>query len=59
MRPGFAATLLLLVAAFCVYGFIAAFEPGPTHIYFRIGYPIVGLACLAGAIALLTGGRRQ
>ena len=57
MRSGFAATLLLLVAAFCLYGFISAFEPGEGHIYFRIGYPILGLACLAGAIALLMGGR--
>ena len=56
MRSVFA-MLLLVVAAFCVYGFIAAGESGPTHIYFRIGYPILGLACLAGAIALLMGGR--
>ena len=58
MRGGFA-MLLLLVAAFCVYGFFAAFEPGEGHIYFRIGYPIVGIACLAGAFALLMGGRRR
>jgi hypothetical protein len=56
---GALAMLLLAVAAFCVYGLIAAFEPGPTHIYFRIGYPILGLACLAGAVALLMGGRRR
>lgn len=58
MRGGLA-MLLLLVAAFCVYGFMAAFEPGPTHIYYRIGYPIVGIACLAGAFALLMAGRRR
>jgi hypothetical protein len=58
MRGGLA-MLLLVVAAFCVYGFIAAFEPGPTHIYYRIGYPILGIACLAGALALLMGSRRR
>src|SRR5687768_6414522 len=47
------AVILLLVAAFCVYGFIAAGEPEPNHIYFRIGYPIVGIASLAAAVAML------
>jgi hypothetical protein len=50
---GTAAFLLLLVAAFCVYGFFAAGEPGPNHIYFRVGYPIVGIVSLAAAVALL------
>lgn len=49
-----AAVVLLLVAAFCVYGFIAAGEPGPNHIYYRIGYPLVGILCLAAAAAMLT-----
>jgi hypothetical protein len=52
------AILLLLVAAFCVYGFIAAGEPGRNHIYFRIGYPLVGIFCLSIAIATLIK-RRQ
>ena len=47
------ALVLLLVAAFCVYGFIAAGEPGPNHIYFRIGYPVIGILCLALAVAML------
>jgi hypothetical protein len=51
------ALLLLLIAAFCVYGFIAASEPGPNHIYFRIGYALVGIACVTGAIALSLGRR--
>jgi hypothetical protein len=50
---GTAAFLLLLVAAFCVNGFFAAGEPGPNHIYFRVGYPVVGIASLAAAVALL------
>ena len=44
---------LLLLAAFCVYGFIASGEPGPNHLYFRVGYPIVGVASLALAVASL------
>ena len=31
-----------LVAMFCLYGFAAAAEPGPSHAAFRIGYAIVG-----------------
>ncbi len=42
------ATLLLLVAAFCGYGFLASFEPGP-HLAFRIGYPVLGALCLGSA----------
>jgi len=52
------AVVLMLVTAFCVYGFIAAGEPGPNHIYFRVGYPVAGLLSLAGAVGLLAGGRR-
>lgn len=48
-----AAVILLLVAAICVFGFLAAGEPGPNHIYYRIGYPLVGIVCLASAVAML------
>ena len=50
---------LLFMAAFCVYGFIASGEPGPNHIYFRIGYPLVGVVCLAIAVASLMSGREK
>jgi hypothetical protein len=46
------ASLLLLIAAFCVYGFLASFEPGP-NLAFRIGYPVVGVLCLGSAVWLL------
>jgi hypothetical protein len=46
------AVVLLLVAAFCGYGFLASFEPGPRAIYFRIGYAVAGLLCLGGVVAL-------
>lgn len=52
MRPIFA-VILLLVAAFCVFGFIASGEPGPNHMLFRIGYPLVGILSLALAVAAL------
>lgn len=39
------ATLLLLIAAFCGYGFLASFEPG-SSLAFRIGYPVFGALCL-------------
>jgi hypothetical protein len=33
--------------------FIASFEPLPQAIYFRVGYAVIGLTCLAVAVALL------
>jgi hypothetical protein len=48
-----AAFFLLLVAAYCVYGFIAAGEPGPGHIYYRVGYAVSGLVCVGIALAIL------
>ena len=47
------AVALLLVATFCVYGFIAAGEPGPNHVYYRVGYSVVGIVSLVAAVALL------
>ena len=35
-------------AAFCVFGFLATFEPGPgSPTPFRIGYTVLGLIALA------------
>jgi hypothetical protein len=45
---------LLALAVFCAYGFLASFEPGP-WLVFRIGYPLLGLACLAGIWFLARG----
>jgi hypothetical protein len=44
---------LLLFTAFCVYGFIASGEPGPNHIYYRIGYPLAGMIALAAAVSFI------
>jgi hypothetical protein len=52
------AVLFFAAAAFCAYGFVAAGEPGPDNFYFRIGYPIVGIACLAIGVAALMPGRK-
>ncbi len=41
------------VAMFCLYGFIAAGEPGPNHAAFRVGYASVGLLCLAVVLILV------
>ena len=52
------ATSLMLVstAVFCVFGFLATFEPtgSPgTFLAFRIGYAVVGFGCLGGVVALI------
>ena len=48
------AVFLLAVAGFCVFGFLASFEPLlPTEQWaFRGLYTVLGLACLAGAVRL-------
>ncbi|HAA68612.1 MAG: hypothetical protein CMJ70_19570 [Planctomycetaceae bacterium] len=47
--------ILLFIFAFCVFGFLATFEPtgSPgTFLAFRIGYAAVGFGCLGGLVAL-------
>jgi len=42
------------VGGFCIFGFMATFEPSSDAIAFRIRYAVVGVACLAGmAFAVL------
>ena len=48
-----AALALVAVAAFCGFGFLATFEPGPNVVAWRIGYSLVGLSCLAATTLLL------
>lgn len=38
---------LLVVAGFCLFGFMAAFEPGsdPWHV-FKLGYAAIALGCV-------------
>ena len=47
---------LLAVAAFCVFGFMATFEPTDRtteFLAFRIGYAVIGVGCLIGVVVLL------
>ena len=48
------AVLLLAVAGFCVFGFLATFEPLPLTAQwaFRGLYTVLGLACVARAVRL-------
>ena len=43
---------LLAAAGFCVYGFLASFEP-PGYPAFKIGYVVIGLLCLTGGARVL------
>ena len=54
--------LLLAVAAFCAFGFMATFEPtdrATDFLAFRIGYAVVGLASLVGVGVLLVNARSK
>ena len=45
--------LLLPIACFCVFGFAASFEPGESHLKWRILYTVIFIVCLAGAVRLV------
>jgi len=50
--------ILLPIAAFCVFGFMATFEPTERTVEFmafRIGYTVIGLGCLTGIVFLIAG----
>jgi hypothetical protein len=52
----FASLLLMAVAAFCVFGFLATFEPTSNttrFMAFRTGYTVIGLGCVVGAGILI------
>lgn len=50
----------LLIAAFCVFGFLATFEPGVKNaVMFRLVYGVVGLGCLASIFAMALGSLRS
>jgi len=53
---------LLAAAAFCVFGFLATFEPTNNpgqFMAFRVGYAIIGLGCVTGVILLIVNAARQ
>jgi uncharacterized membrane protein YuzA (DUF378 family) len=48
--------LLLAVSAFCVFGFLATFEPlenPAAGMVFRIGYGVIGLSAILGFVLLI------
>jgi hypothetical protein len=54
--------LLLAVAAFCVFGFLATFEPTDNttqFMAFRIGYTVIGLGCVVGVGFLIVNAVRK
>ncbi len=51
--------LFLAVAAFCVGGFLATFEPTDNALTFRVGYTVIGLGCLVGVGLLLMNAVRK
>jgi len=51
--------VLLAVAACCVFGFLATFEPTSNAMAFRIGYTVIGFGCLVGAGLLLANALRK
>ena len=51
--------LLLAIAAFCAFGFMASFEPTDNAWAFRIGYAVVGIACLVGVVLLIVNVLRR
>lgn len=53
-----AVLLLVPLACFSAFGFMASFEPGDFHLAWRVAYAVVFLACLIGALQLLLA-RRQ
>ena len=46
------AAMLLMMAAFCCFGFLASFEPTDNALVFRIAYAIIGIISLAGFAGL-------
>ena len=54
--------LLLAVAAFCGFGFLATFEPTENvaqFMAFRIGYAVIGLCCLVSVGFLIVKAVRK
>jgi hypothetical protein len=50
--------VLFGVSAFCVFGFLASFEPG-IGVMWKVGYGVLGWLCLTGAIRLLVRRRNN
>jgi hypothetical protein len=51
--------ILSLMACFCVFGFVATFEPVEHALMFRIGYAAMGALSFSGAVFMLIIGCRK
>jgi hypothetical protein len=47
------------MACFCVFGFVATFEPVEHALMFRIGYAAMGALSFSGAVFMLIIGCRK
>ena len=49
----------LLVAGFCLFGFLATFELGVRHaMIFRFAYGVVSIGCVAAVVAIAASAAR-
>jgi hypothetical protein len=48
--------VLLAIAAFCSFGFLATYEPVDGALAWRVGYVAAIIACLYGALRLFRRG---
>lgn len=58
----FGSLLLLAVAAFCLFGLLATFEPTDKttqFMAFRVGYAVVGMGSLIGVAFLMFRARQK
>jgi len=59
MVCGALAVILLAVAAYCLFGFLASFEPVANAITFRVFWALLGFGSLGGAGILVRMGLRR
>ena len=52
------AAMLLMLAAFSLFGFLASFEPTDNAFVFRIGYAIIGISSVTGVASLAKSATR-
>lgn len=53
------AVLCFFVAGFCVFGFLASFEPTPNAVAFRLGYSVIGIGSIMLGMAAIRWKRKR
>lgn len=56
---GIFAVIFLILEAFCIFGFLASFEPVENAMMYRVGYVVIGLACFPTAVLIIRVGFRK